>query len=239
MEKQKVVIGWADNGTVHGIFTESLLALQKFEQNTPSDEYVLIDIIRESGLYTEHNRNQVVKFARTLNADWLLQLDGDESFPPDLLRKIMRTAHPETRPIIAGIYANVGNFGRDGEGSFNIVDCLYSEGPDGRYRIVTPTTVAPFEVDAAGTGVMLTHMNVFRKMEYPWFWLEHMLVNSQPELMNEDIAFCRKARNLGYHIWCDPLAEATHWKTVPLVSSNFRKFLIRSAEIKEGFQKES
>ena len=205
MIKSKVVIGIGDNGTVDSRFCHSLLEIQRFELENPSSEYELIKIFHVSGLYTENNRNEVVKEAQQLGADWLLQLDADESFTPDLLRILMRTAHPDTRPIVVGVYANVGNFGRSGEGSFNVHDCLYAETADGQYQIVeSPNSTAPFEVDASGTGVMLTHMSVYDTMEYPWFWLEHLLVNEKPQLMNEDIVFCRKARDLGYHIWCDP-----------------------------------
>ena len=43
--------------------------------------------------------------------------------------------------------------------------------------------------------------------------------------MNEDLSFCRFARTAGVRLWCDPLAEAHHNKTVPLLPSTMRSFL--------------
>jgi predicted O-methyltransferase YrrM len=168
----------------------------------------------------------LVKDCKTLGADWLLQIDSDHSFQPNLLRIIMRTANKDTRPIIAGLYSNVGNMDQ-GDGKFDVVDCIYGEAENGQYRVATtPVNMQPFKVDAAGTGIFLTHLSVFDKIEYPWFWLAlFQNPDGSEQLMNEDIAFCRAARAKGYDIWCDPLASATHWKTLPLIPSTARVFM--------------
>lgn len=228
----RVVIGWPDGGSTSAAFTKSLLDLVRFEALEPSDEYRLVDAFHSTGLYVQHNRNELVKHAMSLGADWLLQLDTDLAFPQTLLRMIFRHADPVTRPIIAGLYANVGNYT---EASFEVVNCVYGEQTDGSYKVMLPPkTLQPFQVDAAGTGIMLTHLSIFQRIDWPWFWLELISLtgSAEAQLMNEDIAFCRRAREAGYPIWCDPLAEAVHWKSLPLSPSTLRQFLENARQVR-------
>lgn len=231
--KQKIVIGCPTGGTVMTRFAQSILALQKYEQSQPNDKYEVIDIVFSSGLYIQDNRNKLVLEAQKLGADWLLQIDSDHSFQPDFLRMLMRTADKETRPIMVGLYTNIGDLS---EGAFQVVDCIYAETPNGQYRVIKPPDdLQPFEVDAAGAGLMLTHLSVFDKLESPWFWLA-MFRNEDgsEQLMNEDLAFCRTARIAGFHIWCDPMVEGVHWKTIPMLPSTMRSFISKSIEIRRA-----
>lgn len=235
--KQKVLIGWPDGGSVNGRFMKSMLDLVKFETENPSDDYEIVIIDHTTGLYVQNNRNNLVRMAQHHKVDWLLQLDSDLEFNVDLLRTLMSTAHAGEKPIVVGVYSNVGNFNADGPGSFSIVDCLYGEAENGQYRIVSPRGLTPFQIDASGTGIMLTHLSVFSRIQSPWFWLfEFENADGSRQLMNEDIAFCRLAREVGIPIWCNPVAEAIHWKTIPLSSSSFREFLTRSKEVHKTIQ---
>lgn len=236
MTQQKVMIAWSSGGSVGAKFAQSLLNLQAFEMTTHSDDYVLIGIEHAEGLYIQDNRNSVVKMAQERGADWLLQLDADISFPSNLLQVLMTTADKERRQIVVGLYANVGTAAEDG--SFVVVNCIYGEGPNGKYApLVIPKDMQTFEVDAAGTGVFLTHLGVFDKMQYPWFWLA-MFQNPDGTMqtMNEDIAFCRMARDAGIRIWCEPKAEVVHWKTLPMRSSQFRE-MYENAMAAKSFMK--
>jgi hypothetical protein len=228
----RVLLGWSDAGSVHGLFAQSLLGLQRFELTQPVPDYTLDDITRISSIYIQDNRNDLVDLLLARGDDWLLQLDTDESFPPTLLRQLMRTADPVTRPIVVGLYANVSTDAANG--SMCIVDHIFGEREDGQYTpVVPPENLQPFQVDAAGTGVFLTHRSVFERIAPPWFWLEKIqLPNGKIQTMNEDIAFCRLAREAGFPIWCDPLAEVVHWKTLPLVASSMRGFLARVDAVK-------
>ena len=229
MSKQKAMIGWPDGGSVRGNFMLSMLALQEYEIKNPSDKYELMrEFGRTSGLYIQENRNQLVKCAQFHKADWLLQIDGDESFKPNLLRMLMENADAAEKPIVVGLYSNVGILN---DVSAEVIDCIYKETESGEYMTISATEdPTPFQVDAAGTGVMLTHMSVYDKISFPWFWVELYQSPSkkEPQMMNEDIAFCRAARHVGFPIWCDPKCEVTHWKTLPLVPSTMRTFLTKS-----------
>jgi hypothetical protein len=225
MIKERVLLGFPHGGKVDGRFAESLADLIFFELSYPSDRYELVRVKGIGSVYVEDNRNDLVEAAQGEGVDWLFQLDTDESFKPELLRTIMRTADSVKRPFVVGLYANTAS---TPDGEFMVVDHIFGETENGDYKPAkVPENLQPLRVDAAGTGVFLTHMGMYERITPPWYWLEKILVRGKvkPQTMNEDIAFCRKAREAGYDIWCDPLAEVVHWKNVPLVSSNMRNFL--------------
>jgi len=234
---EKVVVGYPHNGKVDAGFTQSLLKLQRFESKYPSDRYELLDIVETSSIYICENRNTLIRMAQHLGADWLFQIDPDETFSETIVRLAMRTADKEKRPVIVGVYANIGEHSEDG--SVTLVDCLYQEVEDGTYLNVVPESeTEPLMVDAAGTGLFLTHLSVFEKMGYPWFTETYIQpTGGVVRFMNEDIAFCRRLREAGYEIWCDPLVEAIHWKNLPVSPSMLKKQLNRAEKFRKEIEK--
>lgn len=57
-------------------------------------------------------------------------------------------------------------------------------------------------IHAAGTAGMLVRKRVFDAIGDPWF--------ESYGGLNEDLTFCRKAREAGFAIWCDPSARLGH-----------------------------
>lgn len=60
------------------------------------------------------------------------------------------------------------------------------------------------EIHAAGTAGMLVKREVFERMEGPWF------ENSDTISTNEDVTFCRKARDLGFKVMLDVDSRIGH-----------------------------
>jgi len=61
-----------------------------------------------------------------------------------------------------------------------------------------------FEVHAAGSAGMMVKRHVFEEIGFPWF------ENSDGISTNEDVEFCRKAREAGFKIWCDTDVRLGH-----------------------------
>lgn len=237
---QKVMIGYPVGGSVHPAFAKSLLDLQKFELKNPSPDYELVDIEYSASLYVQENRNNLVEWALEKQVDWLLQLDTDEKFQPTLLRQLMSTANAESKPIVFGLYSNVQPAPAQAEGAYYHVDMIFREVENGEYMVINPTSDSrPFMIDAAGSGILLTHTSIYKKIAFPWFWLEMILPSNKtkPQIMNEDIVFCRAAREAGYQLWCDPLAEAQHFKSIALLPSTFRHFMERAKDVQKELAK--
>lgn len=238
---EKVMVGWCDTGSNHGAFTMSMLLLQQFEQEYPDPRYRLVSPVRTAGAYVQANRNELVRRFLDTDADWLFQLDCDESFPPSLLRVLIRTADADRQPITTGIYSNVHSYAEDpSDGSVVIGNCVYMETENGSYQAVEPPeSLQTFEVSGAGAGVMLVHRSVFETLVDPWYWCEWIEFTDEPgQFMGEDLAFCRRAREAGYRIICDPLAEVMHWKTLPLLPSTVRTYLHEADRVFESMKKD-
>lgn len=67
------------------------------------------------------------------------------------------------------------------------------------------------EIVAAGTAGMLIKRRVLDEMGYPWF------SNSDGFTINEDVEFCRRARELGYKVWLDTTVAIGHLGVVAVV----------------------
>lgn len=131
-------------------------------------------------------RNRCVKKALEVGAEWLLFLDDDHAFSPDLLTRLL--AHKV--PMVGSLYlqrmqpfAPVA-FGEKTEDE-RYIPLMLSEHP----------TDALVEVAAIGTGGMLIRSEILRAMKEPWF--EHGRAS-------EDLIFCDKVYELGLGpIYCD------------------------------------
>lgn len=230
----KVFIGFPTGGMCRASFTKSLCDLAIFELTAKNDKYEIINPDYTESIYISENRNELVYKAREAKADWLLSIDTDNGFPQILLRVLMRTADPITRPVIFGLYSNIGRVNADN--SWEMLDAVYAETEDGTYRNIIPgEATEPFAVDAAGTGVLLVHMSVFEKYEYPWFFTPYFSnpTTGEKQFMNEDIAWCRTVRELGVPLYCDPMVDLIHWKTIPLLTSQYKALYDKALAVKK------
>ena len=55
---------------------------------------------------------------------------------------------------------------------------------------------------------MLVNTEVFKKMERPWFAFKYHESGMCEE--GEDWYFCRKAKEMGYEVWCNPTISIKH-----------------------------
>lgn len=74
----------------------------------------------------------------------------------------------------------------------------------------------PFQVSIVGTGFMLINMNVFKKVDPPFFYHEKPTEFGLAELpfphneLGEDMVFCLKAQEKGFKVWVDPTIPLGH-----------------------------
>jgi len=141
-------------------------------------------------------RNTLVQMAldRDRNApfDYVFWADDDVIFPTDMLQKLI--AHD--KDIVSGLY-----FARKMPHWPQIYE--YAKEAPGKFwfKIYYPPAEL-IEVDAVGAGCLLVKMDVFRKMEKPWFLFTDEL--------GEDMYFCHKAKQMGYSVFCDTSIKCGH-----------------------------
>lgn len=159
----------------------------------------------QQNTYVHYARNKAVWQAVNQKATHLMFIDSDMGFPADGVEKLLA----RNKDIIGGLY-----FGR--LQPFPVVKVKHPKlnglaNPDS-----IPDTKDPMEVLAVGTGFMLINMDVFKKIDAPFFFHatpEQFGLDPMPFPHNEigeDVAFCLKARSAGFKVWVDPSIQLTH-----------------------------
>ncbi|HEY5986987.1 MAG TPA: glycosyltransferase [Streptosporangiaceae bacterium] len=219
---EKVVISYLSPGVVHSAFMESVFDLivydVAFHQRIVNGGGRLAT---QAGSNLAAPRNGLVKqFLEYGRADWLLMIDSDMTFRPDLLERLLEYADPETAPIVGGLC-----FGFDDKGQ--IQPTLFGLTGDQqhpqviRYHEWPPDSM--FQVAATGGACLLMHKSALEKIRdfklpnrdepgfnraFPWFQeLEH---DGQP--VSEDIAFCWRAGLAGVPIFVNTAVQLGHIK---------------------------
>lgn len=73
----------------------------------------------------------------------------------------------------------------------------------------------PFKVKYCGFGCVLVKMEVFERLEWP-YWKNEFVEGGITK--GEDIYFCDKAREAGYDIWCEPKVKCNHIRITSLMN---------------------
>lgn len=190
---------------VRARFAQSLAMLRK----TTGD----IGITFQVGSLVYISRNELAHKAFEFSADYVLWLDSDMVFDPDLLERLMERMNDDKIDIISGVY-----YRRTPPFSPVLYKNLTID-KDGRCQWEEYTDLPDELFEAAGIGfgcvLMRTSvlMNVFAK---------YLDMFTPLPGAGEDLSFCWRARECGYKIHVDPAIQCGHVaKTV--VDQNFYK----------------
>lgn len=191
---KKILIAVPCMDMVSARFAQSLTTLKKIDDCIVS--FIIGSLIYDS-------RNRLAEYAVRINADYILWLDSDMTFPPDVLERMMNVLDEhEEIDILTGLYFrrstpftpvafDVLETDENGELHFTNMDDI----PDGIR-----------EVAGCGFGCVLMKTDCLFDIagrEGPvWF---SPLAN-----VGEDCAFCMRARKYGYKIFIDPSIEFGH-----------------------------
>lgn len=168
------------------------------------------------------SRNAIAKRAIQMEADYVMWFDSDMIFEPDTLQRLMK--HMETKDIVSGLYCRRA-------GSYEPV--LFSklnvdEKGDADWDGYNDYPSEIFEVEGIGFGCVLMKVDVLLDMAAKfgdWFTpLGHF---------GEDLAFCIRARELGYKIWCDPTIQCGHVGHT-IITPEFYRSYRKAGEMHEG-----
>jgi hypothetical protein len=138
------------------------------------------------------NRNQLVHEAKKIDADFIMFIDNDMSFPPFVVDRLVHIAE---------------------ERNLDIIGCNYLfKSPPHKWMAIPKQgremLQAIEDVDRLPTGMMLIRMNVFDKLEQPYFnYMGHTVTDGPQEGLStvgsEDFYFCDRAREKGIEVWMD------------------------------------
>jgi GT2 family glycosyltransferase len=144
-------------------------------------------------------RDKLAEQALALETDYILWLDSDMVFGPELLHDLMRA----DRDFVTGLY-----FRR--RPPFTPV--LYSKI---RYGMTPEEFVheeyedypkdSVFEIDACGFGAVLMKTSIIRDVQREFGYLFAPMKG-----FGEDISFCIRAKQCGYKLFCDSSVKLGH-----------------------------
>lgn len=191
---KKILIAVPCMDQVPAPFMQSLAMLRKGENECA--------IAVEMGSLIYNSRNNLAAKAIKDEYDYVFWLDSDMVFRQDTLLRMIDVLEKNGLDFLTGLY-----FRRVMPFSpvlFKTLDMLpdfmgcewseYEELPD-----------ELFEVAGCGFGLVLLKTDVLFEVQAKYDTMFNPLTG-----LGEDIAFCWRARQLGYKIMCDPTIEAGH-----------------------------
>ena len=142
------------------------------------------------GTLIVNQREQLVQMARDAGSTHILWLDSDMMFPPDTAQRLLK--HNE--PIVAGNYSTR---------VYPHKTVAYTKIHDWKSYVINDVSMQGelIPVEAIGMGCMLTSIDVFDKLEKPYF--KTIWNANSGDHIGEDFNFCQAAKWVGYRILID------------------------------------
>ena len=143
-------------------------------------------------IYT--SRNNLAQMAIQMDVDYVFWLDSDMVFEPDTLARMMKTLEENDYDILTGLY-----FRRVPPYTPVLFDKLDIRRNICSWSEFHEIPEEPFEVGGCGFGCVLMKTDVFYDVQSKHGNMFAPIANN-----GEDIAFCWRARDCGFKIYCDP-----------------------------------
>lgn len=180
------------------------------------------------GVNVTGRRNEMVQHFLDTDAEWMLNLDCDMTFGPDLVDRLLAVADPTERPIVGGLY-----FRQDTRSSVGAkyAPHLYGWHPDGSGLGAMPEYPANtlLQVAATGAGCLLIHRSVLERMltaiHHPWPWFAEQPYtdkDGKATVYSEDLTFCLRAGALDIPIFVHTGVQLGHIKTYEITELDYQ-----------------
>jgi len=155
-----VAIGWCDNGTTDGKFTEGLMTAVLAG---PANGMPIHTSIRVQG--NQIGRQRQVLFdhwADKIKTDWLLWVDSDIVLSLDAMAKLWKTADKIGKPVVSGVYF----ISKENEGSLmKPFPVLFNDVSEYQIQYIHPLPEDEvIQIDNAGFGFVLMHKSIVPKL---------------------------------------------------------------------------
>lgn len=163
------------------------------------DKGVDFDLMIESGTLVYLARERIARKAMEDQYTHVLWLDSDMVFCEDILDKLTQSG----KQLVTGIY----HARRKGYSS-----CIFKDigGENGAVRFEEYPEEA-FKIAACGFGCVLTSTYLLSNV-----YLHFNTCFTPLPWLGEDIAFCKRAADLGFSLWCEPSVVCGHIGLTPI-----------------------
>ena len=156
------------------------------------------EIALEAGTLVYLARNRLANKAINEGFDRVLWLDSDMVFQPDIVDALEFCE----KPFVCGAFQSR----RPPYSS-----CVFKDIRLKSLERVKEYGLEPFRVDGCGFACVLMKTEVLEAVSR-----KHGKCFTPMEDYGEDLAFCVRAKEEGYEIWCDPTARVGHIAHIPI-----------------------
>lgn len=170
-----------------------------------------------TGVRTDRNRNGMLQHCLESDVDYILWLDADMIFQPQIIEKYLKA----DKDIIGCKYYKRG-------APFSPVFYKRSKDHEWKYTPVDPDSLPKgqeiVELDALGFGGMMVKTDVYRKMgEDMWmnYGKNFHIPGAEEDALTHDINFCRKAQEHGFKIHLHTGVLASHIGRFEVTEANW------------------
>jgi hypothetical protein len=210
-----VALGWCDNGTTDGKFTEGLATAIIAG---PSNGMTINTSIRVQGNQIGRQRQALFDhWADKLKTDWLLWVDSDIVLNLEAMKLLWQTADKINRPVVSGVYF----ISKENEGTlmrpFPVLFDNVSE-YEIKYHHPLPDNKV-IKVDCAGFGFVLMHKSIVSKMREANPGKGMFMETGDgidDHFIGEDIIFFRRMQKAGVPLHAHTGAIVKHMKRFSL-----------------------
>lgn len=163
--------------------------------------------------FHSHARNEIVNH---MYGEWLLMLDCDHAFEPDLVLRMLRVLNTYQIDVLCGVYM----YKKEPYPPVLYQDNpLYKEGISHKSTMFAMVvdfdpTVHLYEIGSAGTGCLLVRRNIYDRIFDELGEMPFDIIHPH----SEDHSFFRRLKKLGIKAFFSPQIECNHlmWKRLSL-----------------------
>lgn len=188
----KVFIAVPSMDSVPALFAQSLALLRRAGDT---------DLGWEVGSLVYNARNNLARQAIKAEADWVLWLDSDMVFAPDLLQRMLKVCTENDIDFLTALC-----FRRKPPYTPCLFDRLEKVDKGASYTALMSVPEGRFQVGGCGFAGVLLSMDVLLSVAARFNGRMFDPIDG----FGEDVAFCWRARQCGYDIWCDSEIEMGH-----------------------------
>lgn len=190
----RLLIAVPTNDYVHADFVKSLAKLQQ----ELGRRRVAYDVEILAGTLVYIARNRLANKAINENYTHVLWLDSDMVFDEQVVDDLMEVG----KEMVCGAFVSR----RPPYGP-----CIYTSIEKNKIEKVKDFGLRPFRVDGCGFATVLTSVDLLQAVTQ-----KYGTCFQPTDYYGEDLAFCWRAKQLGYEIWCEPTVRVGHIAHVPV-----------------------
>ena len=214
-KNETVAIGWCDNGTTDGKFTEGLATA--LVAGGPNGMPIHTTIRVQGNQIGRQRQVLFDHWADKIKTDWLLWVDSDIVLNLESMQKLWKTADKINRPVVSGVYF----ISKENEGTLmRPFPVLFNDVSEYQIQYVHPLPDNEvIKIDNAGFGFVLMHKSIVPKMREANPGKGMFMETGDgvdDHFIGEDIVFFRRMRAAGIPLHAHTGALVKHMKRFSL-----------------------